>query len=422
MPEFTYIADKDSYFARPIPGQPGSVEHMFYCRGVDLPENVPHGCNPRFQNIEKGVYQKVVASYCDLNDMTFHLKNKGITVLANSVLSTYGRDGRMVLTVNIPTELGNVDGNHTYQIAQKHKGTNPNQLVPIIIKEAIKPSLIPPVAEGLNTSVQLTTATMADHSGLFFPVREALKNQPYYEWIGWRDNQMNISAASKTLVTLMWVCNPILFAEDKSAKLPSWIYTRGTAVFEKGFYDPRNDSIRRVMLLLAPVLPKIIEVFMHINETVPKYIPKKRRKSTTPLHSAGERGTCLDVSSLCLRTTPRMFHDPEDKTRYLQLRESYAMVVISGLRSLLHRPHPDGSIEWKVPEDRIIPIVDASLKKIYKDLVLELKNARGDHNQTPKTASLWSAVESTMGYTWMKMKDNEKQDLWYIPGEYQESP
>lgn len=411
MQTFQYITDSDSYRVRDVPGHPGVREHLFYCKAQNVPIGVPAGCNPRFQNPDKPTYKKVTESFLDRGDMTFLLKNRGITVLATRVQEV--REGKVcVLHVEVPDHLGDVDGHHTYTIISKYKQDNPHQMVHVRILESLPRELIPRVAEGLNTSVQVTTATMADHNGFFDLVKDAIKDKPYAGWISWKENQTNVSVTSKTLVSMMWVCNPLLL-DSESAKLPSWIYTAGQRVFEGGFYSSKNESIRSQMLKMVGVLPQIIDHYIYINEEAPKLIPKARKSRSKIQSLSGDKPNEYNIGNLCHQQVTRPFHDPADRKKYPQLREAYLLIVLSGLRSLLQLNPTTDRVEWVVDNNTVRSIIDKRLKSLLKSMVTQLKQDRGNHNATPKQPSLWQLASKEMELEFLRMsRDNRLLMSW----------
>ena len=394
---FTYEAEGDSYHCREVPDHPHIMEHTFYIRGDKMPADVPRGCNPRQQNIFKPTYKKVAASYCDTSDMTFLLKNKGITVLADSV-TVRAVNGRVFIDAKIPDELGNVDGHHTYEIIMANRDLNPAQKVSVKILERLPNTLIPAVAAGLNTSVQVTTATMADHSGLFAEVHEVLRTEEYHSWIGWRDNQENTSAGPRDIVGLMWVCNPLLFTDVNRNRHPSWIYTQGTTVYEKGFYDGKNEALRKEMLKIVRVLPEIIDLFCFINETVEEYCPRQRKKKSSvsqdDLDADGHRTSELTTRDMCVTETGRPFRDPSDKEKYFQLRSAYRMMMISSVRSLLVEDPRTHYLKWRTHPRNLRTIIKATLRGNYKSIVRSLRSAHSKHNECSRQPALWDLVAS----------------------------
>src|SRR5208282_3066238 len=86
-----------------------------------MPEGLPKGANPREQNIDRGIYRDVMSSLLneDCTPNTFHLKNKGISILAEEVSKA---DNDEELKVRFASsEQGIVDGAHTYEIIMRGK-------------------------------------------------------------------------------------------------------------------------------------------------------------------------------------------------------------------------------------------------------------------------------------------------------------
>lgn len=412
MPTYKYIADRVTFLKRPVPGQEGVKEYLFYIRAGDLPGNVPHGCNPRDQDINARTYRKVGESLCDRDDMTFHLKNKGITVLAESVRESHEGD-RVVLTVEIPNHLGNVDGQHTHEIVTKYKEKNPDQLVPVRILEKLPSHLISSVAAGLNTSVQVTSATMADHYGLFESVQDVLRKYEYADWIGYRQNAHDTSASSKDLVSLMWVCNPTIF-EENIAWHPSWVFSRGASVYDK-FYTEKEKEFRAKLLQMVHVLPDIISLYRHLNENVSDYFRSRRRKRTPEADINDNKEYEISVEDLCVSAVGLPFRDPSDRSKHKQLKDCYRLILVSGLRSLLTMDRELGCVVWKVDYPLVREILDRSLKKIYSQLVRQLRQNKRDHNVTSRQPALWDLPAQTIGMTHLEEYANRTKTMCTPP-------
>lgn len=383
---FRYSGDRSFYRKRPVPGQPGMNEYMLYVKAQNMPRDVPSGCNPRAQNIDKPTYKAVTESFQSTEDMNFHLKNRGIKVLATRVVEDFDDHNNVILDVVIPEELGDVDGHHSYAIVNKYRDVNPDQCIHVTIQENVPSEIISDVAAGLNTSVQITTASMATHRGYFLSVENALQGQPYADWIAYLQNDEGTPLS--TLVKMMWVCNPLLFSEG-SRKHPNWIYTRGQSVFENGFYAPNQEALRTQMLKMVPALKRLIAMFSYINDDAQLFLPRKPRAPRAKGDNLGGSRNELGLQDLFQPKIGRPFHDPTDKTKYNQLREPYHMLIFSGLRALLRYDKDAGEVGWIVDEDAARRIVHNGLKKIMQKIIIQLKADKGNHNQTPKQPTLW---------------------------------
>lgn len=404
---YQYICDRSSYRDRPVPSVPGMVEHMFYCKARNIPHGVPSKCNPRNQNIDKAVYQKVTDSFLDLKDPTFHIKNKGITVLATRVKVRH-EGTQTIMDVEIPDNLGDVDGHHTYKIADKYREDNPDQSISIRILEGMPMQNINPVAEGLNTCLQVTAASLADHLDFFEPVKKKLEGTIYEDRIGWKDNQPNCSAINKDIVTLMWICNPILF-EGKSSRAPNWTQTTPGRVYDGGFYNRKNDVLREEMLRMSEVVPDLIDILVHLNNLAPTLIPKKQKKMRTRNPEATpNRPFELNLGNLMVKGRPP-FTDPNihiSVARKVHLRDSYMQIILTGLRSLLRLNPVTNQMEWVEPDrDILFQMIEEATKRILKALVAQLKADRGNHNKTPKSPCLWTLSANEMDKEYYSRKE-----------------
>src|SRR3990170_9091311 len=95
-------------------GDPLHIEHhVILSRAVDVPPCISKAPNPREQKTDMGIYRDVRKSLDAADDLSFHLKNKGITLLAHHVV--YSPD-KKIATVYLGQGDGIADGAHTYQI------------------------------------------------------------------------------------------------------------------------------------------------------------------------------------------------------------------------------------------------------------------------------------------------------------------
>src|SRR5579883_3131218 len=81
----TFVAE----YARRIPDPTlrTAERHILFVRAENVPEALPKDPNPRAQKIDRGIYREVGAHLLneDGTPNTFHLKNKGITLIADKV-------------------------------------------------------------------------------------------------------------------------------------------------------------------------------------------------------------------------------------------------------------------------------------------------------------------------------------------------
>lgn len=412
MQVFTYWARKDTYVRRPDPHTPGMMEHMFHVPASHLPRNVPSECNPRKSNIYKKAYESVWDSFkmkpasgrLDWN--MFHVKNRGIvTLVTKVVIDDKSYPGWVRIDATIPPELGNVDGNHSYHIVCELEKENPEQLISqrLLEKAVWEEERVTHIAEGLNRAVQVSSEALSDQRGYFEPLKQVLEGYEYADLIGWTENEQGKSVHAKTIVSMAWVCNPLICEVGlDSPKHPNWIYCRAQSVFTNGFYG--NENVRNEMLKIAPILPHLIHLYAYVNERAYGLGPKSDRKKTSKIKtSTGEASTDLSIKSLCVKSSLVAFRPPPPEGipavslhKHDLLRECYLMIFLSGLRGLMTTDN--GIIDWKYPWEDLYPIItnDDFIKKILKMMVRSLKNDKGQHDVTQRKNELWELVAMTM--------------------------
>jgi hypothetical protein len=190
--------------------------HVFVMPVRGMPRELPLDPNARRPNIRKRVYQDVKKSLLNIEGEpgTFHLKNKGITIIAQSVAQK--GDHEYVVTMRRGIH-GIVDGGHTYTLIQENL-ENPElpekQFVQVEVRTGVPDSWIPEIAGGLNTSVQVQDMSLDHLAGHFDWLKLELKGEPYSNKIAWSENDPGEYDA-RDILSIMAMFNVLLFPNDK---------------------------------------------------------------------------------------------------------------------------------------------------------------------------------------------------------------
>ncbi len=167
--------------------------HILLCRAIHLPPDISDRPNPRKQNIEVGIYKKeVIESLENSADLSFHLKNKGITIFAHKVDDS----DRKNMAIYLGEGDGIADGGHTYRIIQKAiaDGKCPDgQFVKIEVLTGVPEgspdnSMRTDITGGLNTAVQVEKASLLNLKEEFQWIKETLKGTSYGDEISYKQN------------------------------------------------------------------------------------------------------------------------------------------------------------------------------------------------------------------------------------------
>ncbi|MFN2455272.1 MAG: AIPR family protein [Pyrinomonadaceae bacterium] len=260
----------------PDPVIPGSSRHIFLCAAQDMPADLPKGANPREQNIDRGIYRDVMRSLLneDCTPNTFHLKNKGITILAEEVTKS---DDEEALKVRIASsEQGIVDGAHTYEIIMSGKSqiadlnasgeSDPiNQYVKVEVLTGLDSSLVTEIAGGLNTAVQVQRMSLADLGNEFDWIKEELKKTNFLQYVAFKQNEVKEFDA-RDVIRLLDLFNITEFPNDGTA-YPIRAYTTKEGVLKhylaKSGVAENADNYKR----LRPILNEILV----LHDTISRY-------------------------------------------------------------------------------------------------------------------------------------------------------
>lgn len=244
-------------FARRIPDpnwkeQYNAERHLFVVPVRDMPRGLPLDPNARKPKISRRIYQDVEKSLLnqDGEPDTFHQKNKGITIIANSVEQKSNHDYIVHMKSGIH---GIVDGGHTNALIEKHLDNDElpeNQFVNVEVRVGIPESFIPEIAGGLNTSVQVQDMSLDHLKGMFEWLKKILKSEPYFDQIAWSENDPGEFDA-RDLIALMTMFNVELFPNEKDEH-PLMSYEKKSLAL-KGF-EKKQDTFHRMEPIIKDIL------------------------------------------------------------------------------------------------------------------------------------------------------------------------
>src|SRR2546428_6879995 len=135
--------------------------HVMFVPVRSVPLELPLDPNARVPNIRRRVYRDIEQSLLDEDTFagTFHLKHKGITIVAAKVEKK--DDHQYVVTLD--EGHGILDGGHTYELIVKNRDNDllpERQFVKFEVVTGVPEEWIVAIAEGLNTSVQVQAASL----------------------------------------------------------------------------------------------------------------------------------------------------------------------------------------------------------------------------------------------------------------------
>ncbi|NLT05180.1 MAG: hypothetical protein GXY03_02600 [Solirubrobacterales bacterium] len=242
--------------------------HVMFVRALDMPAGLPKDPNPREQKTNRIVYREVGKHLLNEEGTsnTFHLKNKGITLIADSVRRS--SEDEQAYEVSFSEGQGIVDGGHTYEILLQSRQAIEDrsdvdetdaieQFVKVEIITGLPRDLVPEIAGGLNTAVQVQAMSLADLRDEFEWIKDELADEPYAERISFRENEDRLYDA-RDIVVLLDLFNIWEFP-NHGREYPLRAFSSKAAVLKAYLDDQRHnggDTYRK----LQPILREILEL------------------------------------------------------------------------------------------------------------------------------------------------------------------
>jgi hypothetical protein len=264
----TFVAD----YARRIPDPTlrHAERHILFVRAQNVPDGLPKDPNPRAQKIDRSIYREVGAHLLneDGTPNTFHLKNKGITLIAEKVERK--NDDEHVYEVTFGARHGIVDGAHTYEIVRTNKpmieelnagdgeGPSIDQFVKFEIMTGLPEDLVPEIARGLNTAVQVQEMSLADLRDEFDWIKKTIAGEPYADKIAFRENEQRMYDA-RDIVVLLDLFNITDFP-NPGGEYPTRAFSSKAAVLSAYLEDRRKGSGTKFEKL-QPLLKDILVLY-----------------------------------------------------------------------------------------------------------------------------------------------------------------
>lgn len=244
----------------PDPNFDGAETHFMLVPAAELPEGLPLDANPREPNVNRPVYRSVTKSLRQEDDSvagSFHLKHRGITIVASSVTkaSESRSDGLDVLELHFPETgiYGIVDGGHSYEIIQRSRtaGVIPaDEFVKLEVLTGLQTdTLVTEIAGGRNTSLQVQAKSLLDLKDAFQFLKDVLAEGGWAERIAWHEGEDGDVDVVDVIAIIS--CFDIASWPDRNQH-PVDAYRRKKSMLER--FEDDVDRYRRLTPVIRDVL------------------------------------------------------------------------------------------------------------------------------------------------------------------------
>lgn len=364
----------------PDPSIEGGNRHLFLVRAEDLPQGLPKSPNPRAQRIDRGIYKDVMRSLLneDGSPNTFHLKNKGITLLAENVREI----DQSTFEVQFGQEQGIVDGAHTYEIvlagqeriADMGEGAPIEQFVKLEVLTGIPSDLWVEIAGGLNTAVQVQEMSLANLQDKFNWIQDLIAGERYAKRIAFKENEADAAYDVRDIIVLLEMFNIFDYPND-GEEHPTKTYNNKGEVLDRYLAHPKKYA------RLSPILKDILYLHDHISLTArEKHNERGGRAGKLAFVDAKKRGQWEFVFS--------------GKQGSYRLNRAALFPMLGAFRWMV-KENGD-TVEWRGGYDQVLRIWDASASELMRATQATSEEYGRKLTALGKSRNHWSTLHSTV--------------------------
>jgi AIPR protein len=346
--------------------------------------------NPRDPNVDTPVAKAIKNTLTSAPD-TFFLRNRGLTILVESLLFD-NSDNTVTLEMSKKESHGLLDGGHTYQVIQNYLGSKEN-LQNSYVKLEIFTSVedvdeVVQIVGGRNKSTQVDPSSLQNLDGSFDNIKETLKNQPYFNKIAFKDNEIDEDGIEKPieiLDILSYFCCFDIFSYKDEKKNPTVAYSSKGTIAQKYSSKTYKANIEKITHLLPDIL-----------------LLRDKIITAIPIHWKSENGIKTYGQLRDVGKVEEILPFSGEKNEY-SVAGAYYYPILAAFRAVINKDY-----EWKYPIFEIFNEIIVNVIKDVKDKRSNIDNL----NQLGKDNTLWTACYKTVeNYLQSKEIEDLKKQL-----------
>ena len=329
------------------------TRHVFDVPACLIPVDellVLDGPNPRQPNTRKKAAKLVKESLTGVRGEArgkFHHAHGGIRMLASEVKKL--NDSTLEVTFRVDgasttSDDGVANGLHTIALigeAIAEEADLNGQYVTVTVIENLDRSIVPYVAEGLNTSLQVTAESIINLRGAFKPFEDAISGQHYRDRFAWSENDPG-DYDVRDILAILNALNVARYPNAQTDRHPVESYEKQSAVV-KAFDDDEGSFVS-----MAPLLVDALFLYDLIGcDSYERYrdeVPEGRSGGLAIM----DRKKALDGSAKSdVWEFPFISEDPEDPKRATyRLSKGARFAMLAAFRNFVVMNPDTGQAEW----------------------------------------------------------------------------
>jgi hypothetical protein len=361
------------------------------------------GPNPRPKaSTNKKVARQIEASLLNQNvpePDVFHLAHLGITIVGEVEKVD---DTTYDVTFNVdPDETeepsdGVVNGLHSLAVIEKvlkSAAVSDKQYVTLNIIAGIpsskRESLIPWIARGRNTVLQVKDESIDNLMKMFDPFKDELRKYPYFDQFGWEESATNPYDVLDLLST-MTALNPVVFPNDSVDKQPVVAYEKPSGALKH--FEQNPTAYYRMIPLIGDML--------HLYDSI--------RSGAIDAYNKGNRqGWHLKLiekkfdkdgkAKVDVWSYPffRRSDGGYGKTGTYRLSSAATFPILAAFRNFVIDKDQDGTMEWDGGFGEVMKAWEDLGEEMMQSCVETSQSFQGNINAVGKNRPLWRALHTT---------------------------
>jgi hypothetical protein len=379
-------------FARRMPDpvyktNPEIIHHIFWVPAYTLVDGLSYGPNARRPNTRKHVYKKVDESLLNVSclENTFHLKNIGIVINADSVRKI--ADDKYEVNLPDAEHHGVLNGGHTLDLIAKRikDGSIPStQFIKIEVRTGVPNEWLAEIAGGLNTALQVEDMSLDDLKGAFEWIKEDLRTEPYFGAIAWSENDKGEYDA-RDLVSLLTCFHIGAYPNDGGAH-PVEAYekkSKALDAFRQDFELDDGDAFKK----LRPIMK---DIFI-LHDTIQDEFAEVHVKN-------GGKARSLKIMDTKPEEGKQSFHFTFTGQKSKERLQTGALYPILAAFRWMVEEDGKGSYRWRGGFGNVLKRWKQTAPELVRKTYERSKELGGNSNAIGKSRTHWDTLHQTVAF------------------------
>jgi hypothetical protein len=356
--------------------------HIFFVPVKSLPAAIALDPAPRAPKTRWDVYKEVLNSLLDKDCTpgTFHLKNRGITIVARDV--TKVDDDQY--EIHLAEGDGVIDGMHTYRLIMEAQQDTAieipaKQFVKLEVITKVPTEWLPEISRGLNSSMLSQRGGLAHLQDALEWIKTDFGGEKYARAIAWSEEERG-SFEVRDLLCLLACFNTASYP-NAGTHQPVVAYDNKAAVLT-AFEEDYRSAAGKAHLRLRPLMKDILQLHDTVQLEFPKILAQSGLKTPHLIETAVKRP--FEFPFLQARSTER-------------LHRGALLPVVAAFRWLVEDNPLSGDLRWRGGFGNVLARWRTTADKLVArtvDRYNELRNI----DALGRSASHWSMLHKEVAF------------------------